>query len=124
MVGPSGGARVWRLAVIGLAAGFFSTVFGVGGGIVMVPLLLVLMRYEARLAAATSLAAIIFTSVAGTAAHGAFGNVRWDRAAFLGISAVGGLLVGLQVSRRVSNRTLTIAFGVFLVGVAVRLVLE
>ena len=124
MVGPAGRDRLWRLGVIGLAAGFFSTVFGVGGGIVMVPLLLSLMRYEAKAAAATSLAAIIFTSIAGTIAHGAFGNVHWDRAAFLGVSAVGGLLIGLQVSRRVSNRTITLAFAVFLVGVAVRLVLE
>jgi uncharacterized protein len=122
--GPFGGARVWRLALIGLAAGFFSTVFGVGGGIIIVPLLLALLGYNAKAATATSLAAIVFTSIAGTAAHGAFGTVQWDRAILLGLPAIAGLLVGLQVSKRLSNRALTLAFAVFLVAVAVRLVLE
>jgi uncharacterized membrane protein YfcA len=122
--GPTGAARWWRLAVIGLAAGLFSTLFGVGGGIIMVPLLLGLLAYDARVAAATSLAAIIFTSIAGAIAHGAFGNTHWDRALLLGIPAVGGLLLGLQISRRLTTRALTLAFAVFLVAVAVRLVLE
>lgn len=90
----------------------------------MVPLLLVLLGYDARMATATSLGAIIFTSIAGTAAHGAFGNVHWDRAVLLGLAAVVGVLVGIQVSRRLSNRALTLAFAVFLVAVAVRLVIE
>jgi uncharacterized protein len=105
--GLFGPARVWRLALIGLAAGFFSTVFGVGGGIVIVPLLLALLGYSARVATATSLAAIVFTSIAGTAAHGVFGSVQWDRAILLGLPAIAGLLVGLQVSKRLSNRALT-----------------
>ena len=88
------------------------------------PLLLGLMGYEARFATATSLAAIIFTSIAGVIAHGSFGNVHWDRAALLGVPAVGGLLVGIGISRRLSNRALTLAFAAFLVAVAVRLVLE
>ena len=90
----------------------------------MVPLLLGLLGYSAKVATATSLAAIIFTSIAGTAAHGAFGNVQWDRAILLGLPAIAGLLIGLQVSKRLSNRALTLAFAVFLVAVAVRLVLE
>ncbi|MEW6581297.1 MAG: sulfite exporter TauE/SafE family protein [Actinomycetota bacterium] len=116
--------RWWRLLLIGAVAGMFSTLFGVGGGIVMVPLLLLLLRYDAKAATATSLAAIVFTSVVGSVAHGAFGNVEWDKAVLLGVPAVAGVLIGQAVNRRVSNRTLTLAFAVFLVAIAVRLVLE
>jgi uncharacterized membrane protein YfcA len=122
--GLGSSARWWRLAVIGLSAGLFSTLFGVGGGIIMVPLLLGLMGYEARWATSTSLAAIVFTSIAGAIAHGAFGNLHWDRALLLGVPAVGGLLIGIRINQRLSNRALTLAFAVFLVAVAVRLVLE
>lgn len=121
---PGGAARWWRLGVIGLAAGLFSTLFGVGGGIIMVPLLLGLLGYSAKVATATSLAAIVFTSIAGTAAHGALGNVQWDKAVLLGLAAVAGVLVGIEVGKRLSNRALTLAFAAFLVVVAVRLVIE
>ena len=122
--GTVGRSRWWRLLLIGLVAGLFSTLFGVGGGIIIVPLLLVLLGYDAKTATATSLAAIIFTSIAGTAAHGAFGNVQWDRALLLGVSAIAGVLVGIEIARRLSNRVLTLAFAVFLVAVAVRMVIE
>ena len=110
--------------VIGLAAGLFSSLFGVGGGIIVVPLLIGLMAYTAKTATGTSLAVIIFTSVFGALAHGAYGNVQWDKALLIGVPAIGGLLMGLAISRRISNRALTLAFAVFLVAVAVRLALE
>jgi uncharacterized membrane protein YfcA len=97
---------------------------GADGGIVMVPLLIALLGYDAKVATATSLAAIIFTSIVGTATHGALGNVEWDRAILIGLAAVGGLLIGLWVKARISSRALTLAFAVFLVVIAVRLVLE
>ena len=59
-----------RLVAIGLASGVFASLFGVGGGIVMVPLLIVLLAYDARAATATSLAAIIITATAGAAPTG------------------------------------------------------
>ena len=65
---------------IGLASGLLASLFGVGGGIVVVPLLIALLAYDARAATATSLAAIIFTAIAGAAAHGAPGNVHWGTA--------------------------------------------
>jgi len=90
----------------------------------MVPLLIALLAYDAKAATATSLAAIIFTSVVGTATHGVLGNVEWDKAILIGVAAVGGLLIGLAVKARISSKALTLGFAVFLVAVAVRLVLE
>jgi uncharacterized membrane protein YfcA len=114
-------ARAVRLAAIGLAAGLFSALFGVGGGVVMVPLLIVLLAYDAKVATATSLAAIVFTASVGTATHGGLGNVDWTTALLIGIPAMAGVSLGLAIKARVSSRALTYAFAVLLGAVAVLL---
>jgi uncharacterized protein len=111
-----------RLLAIGLVAGFFSALFGVGGGIVMVPLLILWLGFEAKTATATSLAAIIITASVGVAAHGALGNIAWGYALLIGIPAVAGLLLGLSLKDRISGRALTLAFAAVLVVVAVWMV--
>jgi uncharacterized membrane protein YfcA len=121
---PVGRARVARLAAIGLAAGLFSALLGVGGGIVVVPLLIVLLAYDAKVATATSLAGIIITSAFGVAVHGALGNVEWSDAILIGLPAMVGLLIGLAIKDRITSRVLTYAFALLLVVVAVVLVVE
>ena len=118
-----GAERVVRLVAIGLAAGVFASLFGVGGGIVMVPMLIALLAYDARVATATSLAAIIFTATAGTITHGILGNVEWGTAILVGVPAMVGVTLGLAIKRRISTAALSYAFAALLVGVAVRLVL-
>jgi uncharacterized membrane protein YfcA len=118
--GSRGAARAWRLALIGLAAGLFSALFGVGGGVVIVPLLIALLGYGTK--EATSLAAIALTSTVGAAAHGALGNVEWDRALLIGIPAMGGLLLGVALKARLSSTALTYAFAALLAAVAIDLI--
>ena len=65
-----------RLVLIGLVAGFFSALFGVGGGIVIVPLLLLVSGWEMRPATATSLAAIGITATAGVVTYVVHGEVE------------------------------------------------
>lgn len=89
----------------------------------MVPLLIGLLAYGARVATATSLAAIIFTATVGAATHGALGNVDWVTAVLVGVPAMAGLNVGLAIKERISTRTLTYAFAALLVAVAVRMLL-
>lgn len=112
------------LAGIGLVAGFFSALFGVGGGIVVVPLLILLAGFESKPATATSLAVIGFTAVFGTAAYGALGEVHWGDAALIGLPAVVGTVAGSWLQQRVASRTLLVLFAVFIGAVAIRLVLE
>ena len=64
------------LVLIGLAAGFFSALFGVGGGIIVVPLLLLAGRWQERPAMATSLAAIGIIALAGTVSYGFHGELK------------------------------------------------
>jgi len=113
--------RLLVLIAIGLVAGFFSGMFGVGGGVIIVPMLIAFAAYPPKTAMATSLAAILFTATAAAAAHANEGNVEWADAVLLGIPAVGGALIGAAWHQRASTRNIVLAFSTFLALVAVRL---
>lgn len=108
--------------LIGLAAGFLSALFGVGGGILIVPLLVLLLAYEPRPATGTSLAAIGVIALAGTIAYGVRGEVDFGYAALVGLPAAAGAVAGAVLQQRLSQRTLALAFSLLLVAVAVVLV--
>jgi uncharacterized membrane protein YfcA len=111
-----------RLALIGLVAGVFSTLFGVGGGIIVVPLLVALAAFPTHTAAATSLGAILVTATAGVVLYAVRGEVRPAYAALVGIPAVVGALVGTHVQQRLSGRALTLAFAALLAVIGVWLI--
>ncbi|MGH2936301.1 MAG: TSUP family transporter [Gaiellaceae bacterium] len=113
-----------RLILIGLVAGFFSALFGVGGGVVIVPLLLIVARWEMRSATATSLAAIGITATAGVVAYVVHGDVQADYAALLGIPAAVGALGGATLQQRVPVRTLSYLFAALLVAIAIRMFIQ
>jgi uncharacterized membrane protein YfcA len=113
-----------RLVLIGLAAGFFSALFGVGGGIIIVPLLLLVFALEARVATATSLAAIGITAVSGVIAYAFHGDIRVGYAALVGLPAAASVAGATAVQQRLKTRTLELAFAAFLVAVAVWLFLK
>ena len=86
---------------IGTAAGLFSGLFGVGGGSVIVPLLVLWLGYDERAATATSLAAIVFIAAFAAATQGLYGNVHVLDALLVGVPAVGGVLLGTWLQQRV-----------------------
>jgi uncharacterized membrane protein YfcA len=108
-----------RLLVIGVAAGVFSAVFGVGGGILLVPLLIAVVHRPPRVATAISLGAILVTSLAGTLLYALRGEVDVAYAALVGIPAVAGAFAGSTIQQRVPQRGLTLAFAgvVVIVGI-------
>jgi len=109
------------LVLIGLAAGFFSALFGVGGGIIVVPLLLLVERWQQRPAMATSLAAIGLIALAGTISYGLHGELKPGAAAIVGVPAAAGALVGTALQQRLANRTLSLLFALVLAGIGVKL---
>jgi uncharacterized membrane protein YfcA len=111
-----------RIGVIGTAAGFFSGLFGVGGGTVIVPLLILWLGYGEREATGTSLMAIILIATAGTATQALYGNVHPLEAVVVGVPAIAGVIAGTALQQRVPERAVAIAFGVLLVISAVLLV--
>lgn len=113
-----------RLVLIGLAAGFFSALLGVGGGTVIVPLLVLAAGFELRSATATSLAAIGITATAGVITYVVHGDVRPVYALLLGVPAAAGAAGGATLQQRLPVRTLSLLFAALLVGIAVRMLLQ
>jgi uncharacterized membrane protein YfcA len=120
--GPS--HRALRLTLIGTLAGLFSGLFGVGGGTVMVPLLVLWLGYEEREATATSLAAIVFIAAFAAGTQGLYGNVNLRDAALIGAPAVLGVLLGTSLQQRLQGRSIALLFAAVLVASAVELVLR
>jgi hypothetical protein len=110
-----------KLVGIGLLAGFFGALFGVGGGIVIVPLLVLVLAFDQRRASATSLAAILVSSAAGAVVYALLGELKPGAAALVGIPAVAGVLLGAALQQRIPVDRLTIGFAVLLAAVGVRL---
>jgi uncharacterized membrane protein YfcA len=117
-----GALPVVRLATIGLVAGVFSALFGVGGGSVIVPLLLFATSFRPHEAAATSLGAIAVTALSGVVAYALRHDIRYGYAVLLGVPAMIGALGGAAVQQRVSARSLTLAFALLLAGLGVWLI--
>ena len=118
-----GAARIAPIVVVGLCAGFLAGLFGVGGGILIVPGLVLAAHMTQRLAHGTSLAAVVPISVASLVSYAAHGNVDWNAALWLAIGAVGGAVIGTRLLHVLPQRTLAVLFIVVLVASALRLFL-
>ncbi len=112
-----------RLALIGLVAGFFSALFGVGGGIVVVPLLILAAHFGERPAMATSLAAIGIIALAGSISYSLHGHIDAGAAALVGVPAAVGAVAGAAVQQRVPTQILSLAFAALLAAIGVRMLI-
>jgi len=115
--------RAMRLAAIGTLAGIFSGLFGVGGGTVIVPLLILWFGFGERLATGTSLAAIVLIGLLGALAQGGiYGNVHFGTGLWLAIPAIAGILLGTALQQRISEQTVSLVFALLLIAIAIELV--
>lgn len=120
----SRGPRAYASFVgIGLVAGLLSGLFGVGGGTVIVPLLVLLLHFNQRLGAGTSLAAIIPTATVGVISYAVHDSVAWVPALILAAGSVVGAQIGTRLLPKISQTALRWAFVVFLLIVIVTLFL-
>lgn len=113
-----------KLVLVGVVAGVSSGVFGIGGGIVMVPMLVDIASFQQHDAHATSLAAGLFLAAAGGATYAIGGEVDLGAGALLAAGALAGAPIGARVMHRTSPDRLKVWFGVLLLVVAVVLVLR
>jgi uncharacterized membrane protein YfcA len=116
--------RTLTLAGIGTTAGLFSGLFGVGGGVVIVPLLVLWLGFGEREATGTSLAAIAIIAAVAAAVHGAYGNVHVRDGLLVGLPAVAGVVVGTELQQRISSAAISLIFAALLVAVAADLLLR
>ena len=114
-------SRSLKLVAIGTAAGAFSGLFGVGGGTIIVPLLIIWLAYGEREATGTSMAAIIVIAVfaVGFQAFG-YENVDPAKAAIVGVPAIAGAVAGTALQQRLPERAISLMFAALLVVIAIQ----
>lgn len=117
-------ARLIRAVAVGVVAGALSGLFGVGGGILMVPALVMAMGFDQRLAHGTSLAAVVPISISGMASYAIAGEVDWLVALCLAVGAVGGAVIGTSLLKALPHRVLAACFVALLIATAVRMLIS
>jgi uncharacterized protein len=115
-------SRPLRLVAIATAAGAFSGLFGVGGGTIIVPLLVLWLGYGQKEATGTSLAAIIVIGVLAAGAQAAYGNVDLWKGILIAAPAIAGVVTGTAIQQRISERAVALAFVVLLLASAAVLI--
>lgn len=122
MEATTSGARLLVIYLAaGLGAGILSGLLGVGGGIVLVPLLVIALKWEQKPAQATALVLVSMAAVAGVVGYAAAGDVAWLPAAFILAGGLAGAWLGAILVQRIHAHWLQVAFGVLLIAAAVRL---
>lgn len=105
----------------GVLVGVTSAMFGIGGGVIMVPFLVVVLEQNQHVAEGTSLLVVVPTAIAGVIAHNRRGYVEFRRAAALAITGVMGGFLGARLALAIDADSLQKAFGVFTLVMAARL---
>ena len=112
------------MALVGVIAGLTSGLFGVGGGIVIVPALVAIAGFDTKLATGTSLTAIVPISIAGVIGYSTSGEVDWPAAACIAVGAIGGALLGTHLLRKVDAATIQLLFAFAMFATAARMIVE
>ena len=112
------------LVALGLVSGLLAGLFGVGGGIVIVPALVSLFGLDIKQAVGTSLAVILPTAVMGSATHFKHGNVRLVEACLVAVGAVVSAVIGATLVQRLPGASLKRLFAILLIAVAVKMLVE
>lgn len=109
---------------IGLAAGILGGLIGLGGGIIMIPLLVGLLKLDQCRAHGTSLAVLIFTGISGAIIYGYHGQIDWTAATALAVPAVLTATTGARLADRLPDWKLKKVFGIFLIFCSALLLLK
>jgi uncharacterized membrane protein YfcA len=112
------------LVPIGVAVGAFSAAFGIGGGLMMVPVMVIAYGLDQHAAQGTSLVVIVPTALVGAIAHHRRGLVDWRAAGFMAAGGIAGVFLGARVALATGAETLQTVFGVVVIAAGIRLGLQ
>ena len=113
---------MWIFVAIGVVAGVLSGIFGIGGGIIIVPLLVLAAKFSQKMATGTSIGVFVLpVAILGAIAHYRAGNVNIRATLLIAAGLFAGSWLGAQVSIGMSDSVLKRAFAVLLVAVAARM---
>ena len=117
-----------QIVILSIGASFFagiiSSLFGIGGGIVFVPLMVIAIGLSMKIAAPTSQFVLLFVSASGMAAHSLLGHPDYYEALFLALGAFGGGLVGSRLSLEVGEKKLRILVTIAMIAAAIKLFID
>jgi len=120
--------HMWKGVLISTGVGFLSSLLGIGGGIIHVPVMVTVLHFPVHIAAATSHFVLAFMAAEGTAVHVSQGVIGWDRstaqAVLIALGAIPGAQVGARLSHRVGGPLIIRALAAALLLVALRLGLK
>jgi uncharacterized protein len=105
-------------------AGIISSLFGIGGGVIFVPLMIMIVGLTMYLAAPTSQFVLMITSLVGLTSHIILGNLQYLPAVLLSIGAFAGAQIGSRLSTKLSEQKLRLILGITFIGIALRLILD
>ena len=114
---------IW-FVLLGLFAGSVAAALGVGGGIMFVPALAIVAGFDQHLAQGTSLAVILPTAIVSATVHARGGRVVWRIAIPVGLAGIAGAIVGARAAIALDPELLSKLFGVLLVGIAIRMLVQ
>ncbi|WP_449278317.1 sulfite exporter TauE/SafE family protein [Leucobacter sp. GX24907] len=118
---PKSRPGILSLLLVGIAGGLLSGLFGIGGGTIIVPALVLWLSMPHKLSAGTSVTAILPTAIVGATSYALQGNVVWMAGLFLAIGIVAGAQVGTLLLAKLPTSAIQWGFMVFLAGVIVSL---
>lgn len=120
--------QLWKGVAISTVVGFVSSLLGIGGGVIHVPVMATMLHFPVHIAAATSHFVLAFMSAEGTAVHVATGTLSWDqplaRAVLIGAGAIPGAQIGARLSHYIHGGIIIRALAGALVLVGLRLALK
>jgi len=102
--------------------GLASGLLGIGGGVVMVPVMNLVVGFPIHLAVATSMLIMIFTSISGAVTHLALGNVQIEYAVYLIVGVIAGTQLGAAIANRMKEKALTRIFGLAIILIGLRMI--
>ena len=114
---------IWKFLVIGIAAGFVGGLLGLGGGIILVPVFILLLNRDQHIANGTSLMVIAPLSLIGSATYALGGNLNINIALWIAVGGMLGAYLGAQAANLLSSEKLKVIYSAFLLLVAIKMIL-